>query len=133
MTIDQLNKLTDEEVRARVSERLGWKRVMRKKYAGDFNVWVWERKSESHSGKDTILYPGQFLKYESDLNSAFTLVEKLRAESWRVDVIFSCLHDQVFVQLQRPDNQRPSITTVDKDPARAICLAFLAVTEREEG
>ena len=149
--IDQLNKLSDEEVRVRVAERMGI----------DVAGYRWSIRY-SNPGEDRGIYANGFhskadafkeaekLKAEGfvvssplgrpiqtsdlpnfigDLNAAFTLVEKLRGEGCGV-VLVGPDDNNWHVHIHQGDHM---YYAEDQSLARAICLSFLAVTEREEG
>lgn len=133
MTIDQLNKLTDEEVRVRVARALGLNVVDVPFIPARVNQdSVFTKAAHEHMLK---VYPmGRFARippYDSDLNAAFTLVEKLRGEGCGICIYTTSNGTwQMYVRRHghdaEPIVEHPSL-------ARAICLCFLAVTQREEG
>lgn len=136
MTIDQLNKLSDKEVRVLCAERMGCKWLK----AGKYRIPTFDpvidpgcySPEEFADGSEPIgsLHHANIPNYPTDLNAAFTLVEKLREEGWRfmLDNIADNWEAEFFRR-----TPRDSRVKIEASPARAICLAFLAVTEREEG
>lgn len=118
MTIDQLNKLTDEEVRVRVAGIMGYSDI-------HFDAGYGAICGRIHHPDDWSEYL-PVPHYQADLNTAFTLVEKLKEE-----LCFNLTFEQgiYIAEFYAIDSRKAQ----DRNPARAICLAFLAVTEREEG
>lgn len=133
MTIDQLNKLTDEEVRVRVALQMGYRLL-----TNEVRCTLWPCQGVTTANSGFMISPAQDAlavqpeDYLKDLNAAFTLVEKLRGE-WNFDLTFESGEWTAEFYAIKCFYSTDHTGARHANPARAICLAFLAVTEREEG
>jgi hypothetical protein len=128
-SIEELSKLSDEELRVMCAELCGWKKETRKRYAGGHNVQGWGWNTHLELG-DTKRYftvsPQNFPNYPADLNAmheAEGQVPDHLEERWRLNIA---------VQVDGPSRSSLKFR-IARATARQRCIAFIATKQQQSG
>lgn len=128
MTIEQLSKLSDEELRVKCAELCGWKPETRKMYAGEANVNGWglnKHLSLGHRDRKFTTSPTSFPNYPADLNAMHEAEKTLQhVPTARADqrVIYS---DALFQLLSQSLGRVALNFDMLHATARQRCIAFI--------
>ena len=120
MTLQQIQALTDDEIRVRVAELIGW--TKRREVEADY--WVWD------SPHGTLMGQSMLPNYPADLNACHEIAMSLDRDSLQYSAYCSAVN-QIIAITNSAKNARP-IQAIDAT-ARARCEAFLAVMQAGNG
>ena len=125
MTLEQIQALSDDEIRVRVAEVMGWTNIRPE-------IVAWKHRYEPTligDSPDNLVSPSLLPNYPADLNACHELAMSLDRDSLQYSAYCSAVN-QIIAIANSAKNARP-IQAIDA-PARTRCEALLAVMGKED-
>ena len=119
--------LTDDEMRVKCAEAMGWTRLSSTAEENQSGLELWRSPLQTKG-----IMKGPWFKfdavpnYPASVDAALTLCDRLREEGWSVWISASVPANPWTVSIAGKRG-RPTLHTHNPSLARAICLAFLRV------